>query len=125
LDVECVDSISHNQLVKELCAAECLAYPVDTTAWSEGFSCSILESCAARACPVVWDCDAIGDVYLGSAHVVARHDKHAFREGVIRALTDEKFRNATNGTARALAEKLTWRYHCERLMKEVEGRIPC
>lgn len=124
LDVEVVDSVSRNRVISELCQAECLAYPVDTTVWSEGFSCTILEACAARACPVVFDTDAIGDVYRDAALVRKRGDIEGWRNEVIGVLkNDDGIRDMVNDRARRFAEKRTWRIHAQRLMADIERRI--
>jgi len=114
------DSVSREQIEREMCEAEVLAYPCDTVRWSEGFSCTILEGCAARACPVITDCDALGGIYVGSASVCDRHDIAGWRDSVIEHLSNEVQRGKTNFCARAFAERHTWRLHAERLVAAIE-----
>lgn len=116
------DSVSREVLIAEMSAAEVLLHPCETTSWSEGFSCTVLEGCAAQACPVVSDCDALGEVYA-DLEPFKTGDSAAFRERTIRALTDEAFRAEMNAKARALAERLTWRAHTERLDEVIRGRV--
>lgn len=125
------DSVSRDVIEREMASAEVLGYPCATTTWSEGFSCTILECCAARACPVITDCDALGEVYAsidpvpmspiqmadGSPFWVA-----AWREKVIKALTDSTWRNEQNEKARKLAEGLSWKRTAEELCKQIESR---
>ena len=133
------DSVSRDVIEEEMSVAEVLGYPCETTTWSEGFSCTILECCAAQACPVITDCDALGEVYAAIApvpmHLATERWMSAsglagatpewvgvWRERVIRALTDEAFRADVNAKARKLAEGLTWKRTAERLVAEIERR---
>lgn len=117
------DSVSRRTIEREMATAQCLAYPCDTITWSEGFSCTTLEACAARACPVVTDCDALGEIYA-AIDPVPRGDLSAWTERVIRALTDEAWRAEQNDRAYEFASKLTWKNYAANLMKEIETRWP-
>lgn len=113
------DSVSRERIEREMCEAEVLAYPCDTVRWSEGFSCTILEGCAARACPVILDCDALGDIYREACVVLPSHELAAWRDAVIRCLQDSDERQTVNAAARSFAERHTWRYHARRLTAEI------
>jgi glycosyltransferase involved in cell wall biosynthesis len=115
------DSVSRDRIEAEMTQAEVMAYPVDTIRWSEGFSCTILEGCAARACPVILDCDAIGDIYRGSCVVQPKGAIPAWRDSVIEALANPVYRSSWSKKARLFAESLTWRKHAERLLEEVRS----
>jgi glycosyltransferase involved in cell wall biosynthesis len=120
------DSVSRNEIQRAMASAEVLGYPCDTMSWSEGFSCSILECCAARACPITTNCDALGSVYgeaLPLVDVTAPDWVATWRDQVIHALTDEAFRSGVNEKARALAEKLTWRATAEQLLAKIQERL--
>ncbi len=125
-DVTLCDAVSRSQLEREMCEAEVLAYPVDTMRWSEGFSCSILEACAARACPVITDCDALGELY-GRICNMTRRGSEAWQSSwsdlVIDVLRRDEVRNTQADHVRAFAEKLTWTAHAERLCKAIEERL--
>jgi glycosyltransferase involved in cell wall biosynthesis len=120
--VEVRDSVDRTTLAKELSEAEVFAFPCETMSWSEGFSCSTLEACAAEACPVLTDCDALGDVYRDLDPVPVGNWTQ-WRDDVVRALTDPAFRAQRNKKARALAEKLTWKAHAQRLDGIIRGSI--
>lgn len=120
--IEVVDQVSHAELMREMAAAEVLVHPCETTSWSEGFSCTVLEGCAAEACPIVSDCDALGEVYAGLEPFKVG-DWAAFRERTIRALTDSAFRSEMNAKAKALADRLSWKAHVARLDEVILGRV--
>jgi glycosyltransferase involved in cell wall biosynthesis len=110
--VEVVGSSSRETMRRELSEAEALLYPVSTVTFSEGFSCSTLEGCAAGALPILAACDAIGDVYAGVCPMVtAPAQKHmaAWRTLVVRALTDEGWRAERVAVAREFASKHDYR----------------
>jgi glycosyltransferase involved in cell wall biosynthesis len=118
------DSVSRAQIEREMAEAECLAFPCDpVNSFTEGFSCSTLEGCAARACPVIFDSDALGSIYRDACVVVPRGDIEAFRSGVIEALTNEGHRAEVNARARACAEEHTWRATAEKLMAAIKERL--
>lgn len=117
------DAVNRETIEHEMSVAECLAYPCQTTTWSEGFSCTILESCAAEACPIITDCDALGSVYAAIDPVAMQGEwLPVWRDRVIRALTDEAFRRDVNRRARKLGEELTWKKTTERIVELIEER---
>jgi len=116
------DSVDRVTLARELAQAEVFAYPCETTSWSEGFSCSTLEACAAEACPIITDCDAFADVYR-SLDPVPVGNWQDWRDRVILALTDAEFRREMNGRAKNLAEGLTWKRHAKQLETDILARL--
>lgn len=122
------DSVSRETIEREMAQAEVMAYPCDTLSWSEGFSCSLLEGCAARACPVTTDCDALGGVYGEALTLTERNGRDpkewvpAWRQRVIAALIHADHRDHINDKARAFAEKLTWRRVAETYVAEIQKR---
>ena len=115
LGIEICDSVSREQLAREMREAEVLAYPCETVSWSEGFSCSTAEGCTAGCAVVVTDCDALGDVYrVLDPTPVGQWDQ--WRERVVRALTDSEFRNDLVARGTELAKTLTWSAHVDRLL---------
>jgi len=121
--IEVRDSVSRATIEREMAEAEVLAYPCDTTTWSEGFSCTVLEACAARACPVIWDTDALGSIYGDAGVVVPRGNVNQFREEVIAALEDERYRANINERAHRFAQAHTWKVTAEKLMAAIEERL--
>jgi hypothetical protein len=122
LGVESVGSISRARMEKELSEAMVLAYPCSTVAFTEGFSVSILESCAAGVFPVISAVDCLGSIYGGTVPMIEnppeRHMKE-FRELVIRGLTDEPYREEVIAKCKAFAQRHTWTI----ATKQLEGII--
>lgn len=116
------DSVSRNQIARELGEAEVFAYPVDTVSWSEGFSCATLEACAAQACPIITDCDALGEIY-SFIRPTSRGNWPAWQARVIEALTNPGYRDEINKEALRLAERMTWKHHVEKLEREILSRL--
>ena len=123
MDVEFFDSVSRVQIAQEVAAAECFAYSCDTVVESEGYSCSGMESAAARACPIMTAVDAFPEIYGEALDLVPMplsKTAQVFRERVIRALTDANYRESVNSRARALAERNTWVLAAKRMMEVLE-----
>jgi len=109
--VELMHSVSRNRIVREMSEAEVLAYPCDTVNWTEGFSVTLMEACAAGAFPVTTDVDALGSIYGGHIPVIRspvgeRLDE--FSDVVIKGLTDPQFRDSVVTRARRLADEHKW-----------------
>ena len=125
--VEVMHSVSRNRMAVEMASAEVLAYPCDTVNWTEGFSVTIMEACAAGAVPVISDVDALGSLY--GAHVPTvrspvgeRLDE--FSDLVVRALSDPEFRDGVTSRAKELAGRYRWpdiARRLESLIKERRG----
>lgn len=116
------DSVSHDEVLREMAQAEVFLHPCDTTSWSEGFSVTTLEACASGACPVITDCDALGDIY-SSLDPVPVGQWQEWCDRVILALTNKQHRMDTVAKARALAERLTWAEHARKLDEVIRERI--
>lgn len=122
------DAVSRQQIEIEQSRAEVLAYPCDTTQWSEGWSCSTHEGCIAKACPVITDCDAFGEVYGGVLPMV-HLDRSSlawrakWRDLVIRALMDPDFRDEVNTRAYAWAVGKTWGNTARLVADAIESRM--
>lgn len=122
--IEVRDSVSRATIEREMAEAEVLAYPCDTTVWSEGFSCTVLEACAARACPVITDCDALGGIYERLDPVQrATGWQGRWRDEVIEILRDEELRETYNEQAEMLAKEMTWKNTAQKLMAAIRARL--
>lgn len=68
--VTLVGAVSNRQIGRELADAEVMAYPCDPVLFTEGFSCSTLESMAAGCHVVISDADALPEIYEGAANII-------------------------------------------------------
>lgn len=114
-------SLSRRDVAVVQAEAQCFAYSCDTRpVWSEGFSCSLMEACAARSAPVATAIDAFPEIYGGVLPLSPQPTSETigeFSDNVVRVLTDEKFREELNERAFALAERFTWKKAAERLVE--------
>lgn len=122
--VESVGGVSRRQIVEEVGRTECVAYTCDTVLWSEGFSCSLMEACAAWACPITTSVDAFPEIYGGILPMVDRPlgkniDEYAGL--VVRALTDPVWREEINERAREHSLKYTWTRMAETKARWLSG----
>lgn len=118
------DAVSQDHLALQLSRAECLPYPCDPMQPTETFGCAVLEAMAARACPVITNADAFGALYGGSALMVERERPdwvRRWRDLVIQALRDARFREEANDRGHEFAKQRTWR----RVADELEGVLKC
>lgn len=114
------DSVSRETIESEMGQAEILAYPCHTTTWSEGFSCTTLEACAAGAVPVLLPCDALPEIYGNCA--IIEQDVPAWRDAVINALRDDSCRAHWSERCRQFAKSHTWMHTAERLIDAIGVR---
>jgi glycosyltransferase involved in cell wall biosynthesis len=123
-DVTVMGAVSRNDLAQELSQAEVMPYLVDCLTWTEGFSCSTLESCAAGALPVICATDAMGEIYRGAVPMVQSRDRtEEWTSLVIRALTVPEWADRWRDKALSLAERHAWPLLAERLEKELLPRL--
>lgn len=124
LDVTAVGSVSRSDMVREMSEAEVLAYPCDTIRFTEGFSVTTLEACAAGAVPVLRGVDALPEIYgsLPSMYTPG-HDSPWFVGLVENALTNEKFAASCRDAGYAIAERHAWPVLAERLERMILTRL--
>ncbi len=124
--VELVDSVSRNQIDREMAEAEVLAYSCDPVSWTEGFSVTLMEGCAAGSCPVSTSVDALPEIYGGYVPLVrvpVKDHMSEFSDLVIRGLLDEEYRGDVNRSVRELASRYTWSSLAVRLVDILERRL--
>lgn len=113
MGVEHVGSVSVNEIKKQMSEAEVLLFPVDTVAFSEGFSLSILQSHAAGAIPVITSADCIGGIYRDSGSLMVEMpviDKmKEYTDLAIKALTDQYFADKARRKCLKFAKKFLWK----------------
>lgn len=101
------------ELAKELMKADVMLYPCDPIRFTEGFSCSTLEACAAGAVPVITDADALGELYGESGAVVIPRGDHRkwtddFLEATLQLLGDMPDRMIRRNRCQDFAMQYAW-----------------
>lgn len=97
-------------MAKELLASSILAYPCDPVRFTEGFSISIMDACAAGCFPIISDADALPDVYTGAVKFVRgkpSEKKKEWTEAIINALTFTTQSDARRYAAKAFSSNFT------------------
>ena len=123
LGVTFYDAVSRRDVSREQAMAECFPYSCDPPLiWSEGYSCSTMECCAAGAVPVLFGSDALPEIYGGACPIARRGDLGVFTDYVIEMLTNEHYRNDYVVACAKLAEANTWEAATRRLVEVLEKR---
>jgi glycosyltransferase involved in cell wall biosynthesis len=123
-DVENVGSVSRERMALEMSEAEVLAYPCDTIRFTEGFSVTTMEACAAGAIPVVVGVDALQEIYGELPTCIAPGDP--FAESVMLALMlreSEDILRAHREIGYKIAQRHAWPTIAERLEKIINDAL--
>lgn len=117
LDVTAVGSVSRQDMAREMAEAQVLAYPCDTIRFTEGFSVTTLEACAAGAIPVINPVDSLGHIYgeLPSADGVGR-----FPDRVCAALDSSHANVRWQQECRDIGKKIAARHEWDVLAERLE-----
>ena len=122
LDVEHVGSVSREIIQKEYSEAMVLAYPFSPVAFTEGFSLSIMEACAAGVLPVISDGDCLGSIYGEIVPMVkspVQNNLNEFALLVIKGLINSEWHSETTTKTKAFAQNYTW----PKVAKQLEELI--
>jgi glycosyltransferase involved in cell wall biosynthesis len=117
LGVRHLGSVSRRQISIAMSEATVLAYPCDTVRYTEGFSVTTMEACAAGLVPVISDVDALGSIYgeLGE-EVVIKSPVASRMDEFVDAVCDHIDGDlAVQERGRALAARHAWPLLAERL----------
>lgn len=106
-----VGPLPQRKLMRELATTRVFAYPCDPVRFTEGFSVSVLDACAAGCVPVISGVDAFPELWWNAACVIPGHpadglDKR-WVETLVRALTDDDFASEVRTSAKARSRQLT------------------
>jgi len=124
--IEVVGSISRNQIDVEMAEAQVLAYPCDTLNWTEGFSVTLMEACAAGVIPITTDVDALGSIYGEAVPMVKSpvgEKIDEFSDLVIKALKDADYRQEIRNRTTLLSTKYKWPDLAKELNRIIVSRF--
>jgi glycosyltransferase involved in cell wall biosynthesis len=84
-------AVSPEELSQELLRSDLMTYPFDTLQFTEGFSVSTMEACAAGTVPIITDVDALGEIYANSGAIIVPRTHNgtwieAYRDAVVQTL---------------------------------------
>jgi glycosyltransferase involved in cell wall biosynthesis len=84
-------AVSPAEIAQELLRSDVMAYPCDPVSFTEGFSCSTMEACAAGTVPIITNADALGEIYRDSGAIIVPRGSGSgwieqYRDHLIRAL---------------------------------------
>lgn len=106
-----VGPLPQRALARELAATRVLAYPCDPVKFTEGFSMTVLDACAAGCVPVVAGVDALTELWWNAAVVVpgvpSEANKETWVSTIVRALTDDEFAFESSIAAKMRSRELT------------------
>lgn len=129
--VSAIGSVSRKRMVQEMYEAVVLGYPCDTIRYTEGFSVTTMEACAAGLVPVISSEDALGSIYSALPTVLPTPISSymgPFVELVVGALEGNAFAVPAVGEGRRLAAAHAWPILAERLeqilMVEMDKKYP-
>lgn len=120
-----VGPVANTTLARELMKTELLVYPCDPITWTEGFSVSIMDACAAGALPIISDVDAIGEIYNDVAVVIPGRPQSmdsVWIDEIVRRLSDPLTNIVRRDQAREFAEKHTRQARAEQWERLIERR---
>jgi len=124
--VTLVGPVPNKTLAHELSTTALLAYPCATVRFTEGFSISTLDGCAAGCLPVISDVDALGSIYEGVCEVIKGpvHKQILRWAGTIsHLLIDEEARKQKAERARMWAQQFSRQAVSQRWEKLIEEKM--
>lgn len=111
-------SVSRNQMAMEMAQAQVLPYSCDPIRFTEGFSVTLLESCASGIVPITTKVDALPGVYGGVVPMVdmpIKKNIKEFAQLTIKALKDNEFRESVLSKTIPFAQEFAWPVLAKRL----------
>lgn len=126
LGVEQIGSVSREIINKEMSQAIVMAYPCDPIAWCEGFSCSLMEACAAQSCPISTKADALDYIYgetFPTINLPVGKNLNHLTDLIIKSLTDAVYRDTINKKCEQLASQHTWKITAQKLNNMITDRL--
>ena len=124
-----VGQLTTSKMAAELCRTEVLAYPCDPVKFTEGFSVTVLDACAAGCMPIISGIDAFPELWTGAAKIIpGRPGDVGAREEWIRTivgtlLAGDEEKAALREKARARARHLSRRNIARRWDEIIRSQV--
>jgi glycosyltransferase involved in cell wall biosynthesis len=105
-----IGPLPQRALARELGRTRVLTYPCDPVKFTEGFSMTVLDACAAGCVPIVAGVDALTELWWNAAVVIpgnpSEKNKDVWIDTICRGLTDDAFALEASTLARLRARSL-------------------
>jgi glycosyltransferase involved in cell wall biosynthesis len=108
--VHLIDSVPAKTMARELLATRVMAYTCDPIRFTEGFSVSIMDACAAGCVPIVAGVDALPEIYSGAVFMIKGkpdENRQKWIDAIVAGLRNDDFANTIRGGARAFSTGYT------------------
>jgi glycosyltransferase involved in cell wall biosynthesis len=105
-----IGDISNREMARELLSSKMLAYTCEPFRFTEGFSVTIMDACAAGCIPIISDVDAIGEVYANVVEIIKgkpSENKDQWIEKIVEMLTDDRKAQEAQERAKTFAQKFS------------------
>jgi len=105
--VTLVGPVPNVEMAKVLAQTEIMPYTCDCATFTEGFSVSTLDACAAGTVPIISDTDAIGDTYRDVAVILPPHPaqhKETWVKTIVGLMKNDEERRSITRNAREFAQ---------------------
>jgi len=102
-----MDAVPNKEMARLLRTSAVLPYTCEPMSFTEGFSVSIMDACAAGALPIISDADAIGDIYKGVVHVIPgkpSESREAWVDAIVRAMTFPQWHESVTSRAKTFSK---------------------
>lgn len=122
-----VGPLPQRALARELGKTRVLAYPCDPVKFTEGFSMTVLDACAAGCVPIVAGVDALTELWWNAAVVIpgnpSEDKKEAWISTIDLALIDDVYATSCVVSAKARARELTRQIVAKKWEKFLANQI--
>jgi glycosyltransferase involved in cell wall biosynthesis len=105
-----IGAISNREMAKEFLSSKVLAYTCEPFRFTEGFSVTIMDACAAGCIPIISDVDAIGEVYADAAEIIKgkpSKNKDQWIGKIVEMLTNDDKATKAQERARTFAQEFS------------------
>jgi glycosyltransferase involved in cell wall biosynthesis len=108
--VTLVGPVPAKTMARELLSTRVMAYTCDPIRFTEGFSVSIMDACAAGCVPIVSGVDALPEIYSGAVFMIKgkpEDSRDKWIKAIVAGLKNDDFANTVRGGARAFSTGYT------------------
>lgn len=119
------DSVSNKRMARELMSSRAFAYTCEPVRFTEGFSVSIMDACAAGCAAIISDADALPEIYQGAVHIIPGRPSEKMEqwtEDLCRIFEDENFAENLASRSRAFAAGFDKKIVVDKFLNLIQSR---